>query len=775
MRALEFGLAVERPGYNIFVSGKAGTGKSTVIRSHLEAAIKQDTNHAKGHHVYDWCYVFNFEDHDSPRVIRLEPGMGKQFVRDIAELQSNLSHAISTAFDDDAYKNEVRRINDEASQSRNVQIAEAERAALAKNFSVQVGSMGIAVVPLKDGKPLERNEFVAMSKQQQEEIDTAQREVAERIETVVGRLRTLEENRLEAIHGIDGKVVENVVKPPFAVLENKYRDVDTIQQFLAGLREFSLTEVQILQAAETQDEQARPTIPGDQAAMPQAGLLPFRVNLFVDNSAIDRKQIIVEDNPTFPHLFGNIERTPVPGAALTNHMMLKAGSLVRASGGFLVLEARDVLTHPAVWPALKRVLKGGEVRPEDPSDLAILGLFPQGLRPDAIPIDVKVVMTGEPEVYSLLVAHDPEFWEIFKIRADLDHQTANTASRILEYSRFITDLCNKRELRHFTKTGIASVVEHGARMVESQKKLSTRFGLLADLVVEASEYAARSDSDLVGREHVEEALEQRVYRAARVADAIQGLMIDGTLIVDLEGKKVGQANGLAVYGDGDLMFGKPNKITIRTYMGQQGVINIEREVRLGGAIHNKGVLILTGYLGATFAQKFPLSVNISIAFEQSYGPVDGDSASSTELYAILSSLADVPIRQDIAITGSVNQAGDIQPIGGVNEKVEGFFDLCKAAGKLGSAGILIPRLNVKNLMLRRDVVEAAGKGEFHIYSAASVLEGIEILTGLEAGEPDENGHYPADSVNGRAEAKLRAYADGLRGYYLRHDGRDNGV
>ena len=762
VKAVEFGLGVNRPGYNIFVTGLSGTGKNTVIRSHLRDAVEQNLDGTDGHRVYDWCYVFNFRQPDQPEAISLEPGRGQQFAQDIADLQTSLSRDVPAAFDDDAYKSEIRRIAEEATEQRNKRISEGERVAQAKSFTVQVGPGGIAVVPLKDGKPMDQSTFMALSDEEQEEVNSARREVAEHIGEIVEEVKTLEASRQEAIARLDHTVVENVVASPFAELERRYAGIEDIQTFLQGLREYALSQIQALKGAEDPTEQMLRVVSVGNATMPPDPLLPFRVNLFVDNSAIRKKQIVVEDNPTYPHLFGQIERRPTLGTYITDHTMLRAGSLVRASGGYLVLEAREVLSHPAVWPALKRVMKGGEVRPEDPADIFAPGLFSQGLRPKAIPIDVKIIMSGEPEIYSLLATYDPEFWEIFKVRADLDHQTDNSEERVLDYSRFICGLCNQRRLRHFTRSGVASIVEHGARMVESQNKLSTRFGLLADLVVEASEYAVRSDAEMVTAEHVEEALEQRIYRSARVADTIRELMLEGTLIVALEGEQVGQANGLSVYSVGDFMFGRPSRITARAYMGQQGVINVEREVQMGGPTHDKGVMILSGYLGEKFAQKFPLSVNLSIAFEQSYGPIDGDSASSTELYAILSSLADLPIRQDIAITGSINQMGDIQPIGGANEKVEGFFDLCEAAGRLGTAGVLLPHRNMKNLMLRQEVVDAVNRGEFHVYAVKNVNEGIEILTGVEAGERGADGQYSAESVNGRAQAKLKQYAEGLR-------------
>ena len=477
----------------------------------------------------------------------------------------------------------------------------------------------------------------------------------------------------------------------------------------------------------------------------------------------------MEDNPTYAHLFGQIDRRPTLGTYVTDHTMLRPGSLVQASGGYLVIDARLALSHVAVWPALKRVLKGGEVRPEDPDDLFPGFLMPQPLRPEPIPIEVKVVLTGEPEIYQLLAAYDPDFWEIMKVRADLSSFLNRNEDNMRSYSEFTCGICNERGLRHFSSEGVAALIEYGVRLVGDRDKMSARFGALADVIVESSYWADHDGSERTDRKHVEKALEQKEYRSKQTADVLQELLLNGTLIVELEGSMVGQVNGLAVYSTGDYIFGKPSRITTQAYMGRDGFINIEREARLSGQTHDKGVLILAGYLGNKFARKFPLSVNISLAFEQSYGLVEGDSASSTELYSILSELSGVPIRQGIAVTGSVNQKGQIQPIGGANEKVEGFYDLCKASGKLGAAGVLLPARNLRNLMLRPEIVEAVRNGQFHIYAVSTIDEGIEVLTGLEAGERGPNGEFPAESINGKAEARLRDFANGLRTFYGRQD------
>jgi lon-related putative ATP-dependent protease len=764
VKALEFGLGLNSPGYNIFVTGLTGTGKSTVIRSHLAAAVSNGSGGKGEPNVFDWCYVYNFDQPDQPQAIRLQQGEGAGFAQAIEDLQGSLRRALPEAFDDDAYKNELKSINQSSFAKRNQHVLEADRMAREQGFSVQLSPAGIAVIPMQGEEPMDQATFASLPESEQDAINKSRRAILNSLDQAMEELRSLEDDRITQVGDLDRNVVENVVAVPFQKLTDTFSDSSQVLEFIEKLRTHTLQNISAFRAPGPEIAAVPMPAQFNLATFQRDPLLPYKINLFVDNSNTDRKQIVTEENPTYAHLFGQIERPSTLEARPTDHTMLKAGSLVRASGGFLVLEARDVLAQSAVWPALKRVLRDQETQPEDPAAIFAPGFFSQGLRPEPIPIDVKVVMSGEPEIYSALARFDPDFWQVFKIRADLDFQTDINADRLMEYSRFISGLCTERATLHFSSDGAAEIIERAARMVDSQQKLSTRFGLLADIVVEAADYAAISGAKIVGRKHVIDALEGRTNRSARIADAVQEMMLDGTLIVDLDGARIGQVNGLSVYGDGDVVFGRPSKITARSFMGAQGVVNVEREVDLAGQTHDKGVLIISGYLGATFAKHIPLSVNVSIVFEQSYGLIDGDSASSTELYAILSSLAEVPIRQDIAVTGSINQFGEIQPIGGVNEKIEGFFDLCSASGKLGSAGVIIPRKNLLHLMLRDDVLDAMESGEFTLYAVDHVDHGIEILTGVEAGIRGDDGMFPADSINGLVNSRLREYALGLRNF-----------
>jgi predicted ATP-dependent protease len=491
---------------------------------------------------------------------------------------------------------------------------------------------------------------------------------------------------------------------------------------------------------------------------PTDPFLPYRVNVFVDNSDTQGPPIIVETNPTYHNLFGVIEKKPIVGGYVTDFTLVKAGSISKANGGYLVLYDRDVLSNGGVWEALQRVIKNRELRIEEPG--TFFGWVPpQGLRPEPIPTDTKIIMIGDPYLYRTLATLDPDFRETFKVKADFNFEIDRSQENIVAFACFISDYCNREGLRHLDTSGVARVIEHCARLVEDQEKLSTRFSDMVDLLIESDFWAAKENAELVSEKHVERAIVEKTFRLNLVEKRLQELIAEGTVLVGVEGSVVGQVNGLAVYQMGDFSFGKPSRITARTFMGRGGIINIERESKLSGKTHDKGVLILGGFLGGKYAQQHPLSLSSSVCFEQSYDGVDGDSASSTELYAILSSLAEIPIRQGIAVTGSVNQKGEIQAIGGINYKIEGFFDVCRLKGLTGEQGVMIPRANLRNLMLRSDVVSAVKEGHFHIYAVDTIDEGLEVLTGVSAGQRQGDGHYPQETVNDRVQRKLLHYAE----------------
>jgi predicted ATP-dependent protease len=548
----------------------------------------------------------------------------------------------------------------------------------------------------------------------------------------------------------------------FDRLIKEYRSSAKIAQYLNDLKTFTLNNLDAFKGKEEQPQAVPGLLPEYLTRDP---FLPFHVNVFVDNSETIGPPVITEPNPNYANLFGKIERRFLLGGYLSDHTMLKPGAVHLANGGYLLLSARDVLSNPAVWPTLKRVIRTKEVRIEDPFEQ--LGFVSaQGLRPRPMPIDVKIVLIGDAMLYQLLAMYDEDFWEIFKVKADFDFQVDRSKKNMVSFAAFIAGCCEENDMRHFDRTACAKVMEYTSRVVADQKKMSSRFAWIKELVEEAEYWANKERAKLVSARHVEKAIEERRFRHNLPDERIKEMINRGTIMIDVDGSVVGQVNGLSIYALGDVMFGKPARITGRTFLGRGGVINIERESQLSGRVHDKGVLILSGYLGWKYAQDTPLSLSASLCFEQSYEGVDGDSASSAELYALLSSLSEVPIKQNIAVTGSVNQKGELQAIGGVNQKIEGFFQVCMAKGLTGEQGVIMPRQNLHNLMLREEVVTAVRQGKFHVYAVNTVDEGIEILTGIPAGKRRKDGTYPQNSINYRVDRQLREMAGKLRKFSL---------
>ena len=583
----------------------------------------------------------------------------------------------------------------------------------------------------------------------------------------MAKVREAKKEPGDLIHDHERSASEHRVADIFRPTVNAYENVPEVNHYLRHLADNVLDHLNLFKDDEAVPSQTAPPM----GSAPPSGsgpgnpFLAFEINLLVDNSDVVTSPIVVEPNPNWGNLFGRIERRATMGTYFSDHSMLKPGSIHQANGGYLVLNARDVLTYPPVWEGLKRVIRNREIRLEDPAEQN--GFFvPQGLRPEPIPLDIKVIITGDESTYRLLTTVDNEdFWDLFKVKAEFDNKVDITPDNIDAYCAFICRTCEDEGLRAFDANGAARVIEFAARMVSDQKKLSTRFGQIKDLLIESDYWAGQASCELVLGEHVEQAVNNKIHRLNIVEEQAQEMVENGSLLLDFTGSVVGQVNGLAVYDLGDFSFGRPSRITAQTFAGREGVINIEREASLSGSTHDKGVLILSGYLGAKFGQERPLTLSSSLCFEQSYDGVDGDSASSTELYAIMSSLSGLPLKQNLSVTGSVNQMGEIQPIGGVNQKVEGMFDVCRIAGLTGDQGVMVPHQNLRNLMLRADVVAAIKEGKFHIYSVRTIDEGLEILTGVTAGERGPHGEFPEGTVNGLVEKRLRELHQSMRGYY----------
>ena len=758
IRAIEFGLGVNKPGFNIFVTGLTGTGKTSIIKAFLKRAITaQGVPSADAVTPEDWCYVYNFADADRPQALKIRRGWGKVLKSDMEQLVQDLQREAKKMFESDDYAHQ-RQGTVEQIQKRQQEMMEGLMAEAGQNgFALRMTPSGIVLLPTKDGKPMQEPDYLALSAAEKKQLEEKRGELEKKVEDTLREGKKLEREIAAKLEVVETQAADYLVRIPLAELKDKYQDHPKVVRYLDGVRDHILKNLQRFKGGEA----TPPTGPMGAMQFGEPSIDPFqpyRVNVFVDNSDTQGAPIIVETNPTFHNLFGVIEKKPIVGGYITDFTLIKAGSISRANGGYLVLYDRDVLSNAGVWEALQRVIKNRELRIEEPS--AFFGFVPpQGLRPEAIPTDTKVIMIGGPYLYRTLASADPDFRETFKVKADFNFEIDRSQENITAFACFISDYCNREGLRHFDIEGVARVIEQCARQVEDQNKLSTRFSDMVDLLIESDYWAGKENVELVSGKHVERALVEKTFRLNLIEKRLQEMIAEGTVLVDVDGAVVGQVNGLAVYQLGDFSFGKPSRITAKTFMGRGGIVNIERESKMSGNSHDKGVLILGGFLGGKYAQQTPLSLSSSVCFEQSYDGVDGDSASSTELYAILSSLSDIPIKQGIAVTGSVNQNGEVQAIGGVNYKIEGHYDVCRLKGFSAGQGVMIPRANVRNLMLRGDVVAAVRAGTFHIYAVSTIDEGIEVLTGIAAGARNSDGTYPEGSVNDRVQQKLKLFSE----------------
>lgn len=769
IKAIEFGLGMDSSGYNIYVAGLTGTGKTTIIKSHLERVVKERCIEAGCKEPSDWFYVNDFNDPDRPVVLQLPKGRAKNFKLEMEELIKHIKNEISRVFESEEYALQKKRILEESQKKQHQLFQELERRANEQGFTLQSSPMGLMIIPVKAGKPMTPEEYLALDQAEREELEQRRMELMSRLSDSIKSIQAFEREARKNVQELDTKVGQFAVEPMVHTLEQEYLEFPEVPAYLRAVKGDILSNLDSFRATGEASQQA-----GAPAPVPD-GFNKYKVNVLVDNTDTDGLPIITETNPTYGNMFGRIEKRSIFGTYVTDFTMIRPGAVSRANGGYLVVNALDILINPGVWEALKRTLKNKEVRIEDLAEQ--LGFFTTaGLKPQPIPTDVKVIMIGNAYIYHLLYSMDEDFKRIFKVKADFDYQMPRDQECIENYISFIATCCQRDRLSPFDRTGVAKVIEYGARLVESQDKLSTRFIDVVDIIREADYWACQEESPVVTAAHVSRAIEEKIYRSNLLEERLQKLIEEGTLLVDVVGTVTGQVNGLAVYDLGDVSFGKPSRITAETFMGRSGVINIERESKLSGKIHDKGVMILSGYLGHKFAQEKPLTLSTSICFEQSYEGVDGDSASSTELYAILSSLSGLPIQQGIAVTGSVNQKGEIQPIGGVNQKIEGFFDVCTAKGLTGQQGVIIPHQNIKNLMLREDVLEAVERGMFHIFAVEKIDQGIELLTGVPAGSRNGNGAYPEGTVNYLVDKRLKELSRGLKefGGEEPRDGKNGG-
>jgi lon-related putative ATP-dependent protease len=744
-RALEFGMGLKSKGYNIFVTGSPGTGRSMAIRHFLQQRCRHEPTPD------DWVYVYNFETNGRPQPIALRPGQGAIFRNNMKSLIESLQISLNQAFESSTYRDAVHALEHKLDEQRENKLLALDRKATEAGFDLQDTPSGLVVAP-QDEETGEANEANGEGQVRRE----TQRALQVELQNILRELRHLERDSREERRRLDREVTEAAVRDEFETLRESYAEMPAVLSYLVALGEDLLDQV----------SRAAPSL--DEKDLEQAvDWRRYEINLLVDNSAGEGAPVVVQLNPTYENLFGRLEYEAQGQAITTNHTQIKAGDLHRANGGYLVIYASELYRQRETWEALKRALKAEEVemRPvqlEGP-------IMTNSIWPQPIPLRLKLILLGTSSFYYNLFENDEEFSDLFKVRADFSDTMPRDGTNEMAYAEFITARCREEKLRDFGRDAVAKVIEHGARLADYQCKLSTRFGSIANLVRESDYYAGQNGHEIVTAGDVQQALDERLHRASKAAEQLLEEILEGTIFIATEGSVVGQVNGLSVHDIGEFSFGHPGRITARTFMGDNGVIHIERETDMSGPIHDKGVLTLNAYLGGIYAQHQPLSLNASLTFEQYYGGVEGDSASSTELYALISSLGQIPLRQGIGATGSVNQRGEVQPIGAVNEKVEGFFDICRARGLTGEQGVIIPESNIANLMLREDVVQAVADGLFHIWPVSTIDEGIELLSGIPAGKPDGNGEYPAGTVHYAVKKRLHELATELKSFGDHHD------
>lgn len=764
VNALRLGLDIDSQGYNLFVNGQPGTGRKTAVNCLLKETerIKRIPD--------DKIYVNNFKNQDMPVLIRLKAGSGRKFKKDMELFVDHLLKYIPAVFESENYQ-ERRKEKIEAVKTKQKElIKKFEEEAAKENFTLvqmQIGAMIRPVLlPLMDGKPVNFDRIKELeaegklSREDLEKMERTQSKLMDRLEKVFEGLKEQDKSAAEQLKALEGEMINPVIDENIKEIKKNYQNED-IDKYLEEVKERVQENPERFLRTGGEDKEmmvlkGRPGEEGDP-------FTDFRVNLLVDNCDATQAPVIFETSPSYSNLFGTVEITlDRPGGARTDFTKIKAGSFLKADGGFLIVEALDMLVEPGVWPAFKRALKNRQMEIQIYAPVYMVSI--SAMKPQPIACDVKVAIVGDSELYQLLYHQDPDFKKIFKLRADFDSVMDVNSETIMDYANFIKRIVSWEKLLVLDNKAVAAVVDYGVRMAGRQKKLSTQFNRVADILREANYWALKDKMTTLTDTYVHKAIAEKNQRSALIEEKIQEMIADGSIMIAVDGTEVGQVNGLSVFDMGDYMFGKPSRITANVAVGDAGVINIEREALMSGPIHNKGVFILSGYFRTQFAQDKPLAISASLCFEQSYSGVDGDSASSTEMYALLSALSGLPLRQDIAVTGSVNQKGEIQSIGGVNEKIEGFFAVCSVMGLTGTQGVMIPYQNVEDLMLKDEVINAVKEGKFHIYPVKAVDEGIEILTGIPAGIRQEDGLYPTGTVNHMVDAKLRTFAERWKHY-----------
>jgi lon-related putative ATP-dependent protease len=762
VEALKFGVEIGSEGYNLFVLGPSGYGRHSVVQDYLNRLAKNKPVPS------DWCYVNNFIDSYKPRLLKLPAGRGRKLAEDMERLVEDLRNSIPAAFENDKYRMRRQEIEHEVSEQQDKALDAVKKRAKKRSITLIQTPSGIALSPTLDGEILDQDSFRKLPekdrKRIQKDITTLQADIEKIIHQIPRIRRSIQRKVKELNRAVTKAAVLGLVED----LRHEYADLENVQDYLNKVLEDVVEYAEDLFLSKEGPGQGPGNMPTEE--MQAASMVRYRVNVLVDHGATKGTPVLYEDNPCYNNLLGRVEHVSHMGTLLTDFTLIKPGMLHLANGGYLVIDAMQLLMQPFAWDSLKRCLRSREIRIESlGQSLSLVSTV--SLEPEPLPLDIKVVLVGDRMLYYMLHELDPEFSKFFKVAVDFEDQMDRSPKNVMLYARLIATLVRKAALMHFDKGAVARVIEFSSRHAEDAEKLTMEIRSIADLLEESNYWAKQGASKVVKAEHVEKAMVQATQRLSRIQTRWREETLRGTFIIDTDGEKVGQINGLSVIQLGGHAFGHPGRITAQVRMGGGEVIDIEREVNLGGSLHSKGMMILSGYLMGHFVSDKPLSLSASIVFEQSYNGVDGDSASSTELYALLSALSGLPIKQSLAVTGALSQMGEVQAIGGVNEKIEGFFELCKARGLTGDQGVLIPAANVKHLMLHPEIVEAVKQKQFHIYPINHVDEGIAILTGVNAGKRNANGKFPKNSVNGRVEQRLVQFAEQSRAFHA-NDGKD---
>jgi lon-related putative ATP-dependent protease len=758
--AVEFAIGIRQPGFNIFALGHTGSGRHELIEDFLaQQAASEETPP-------DWCYVYNFDDSYRPLAIQLPAGQGAHFSREVDEMIKELHTVLPAAFETEEYRIRLQAVEAALRERQDAAFRVLQEEARGKQLDLLRTPSGLVFAPVdENNEVVEPEAFQKLDEATKERVRTQIEEMQSKLQAVLQQAPDWEREARNVLRTLQEEVTRFTVEPIILRLGKKYAEQEIIQRHLRAMQADILQNLEhfVAPASDEQPPSEQGTI--SRAANQQANHNRYRVNLLIDRSHLQGAPVIYEDNPAHGNLVGRVEYVTRMGGMDTDFTLIRSGALHRANGGYLMIDARRLLLEPYAWEGLKRALRSGQIRIETPGQM-LSQVNVITLEPQPIPLEIKVALVGDPMLYYMLSQNDPDFEELFKVVADFEDQMERTPDSEPRYARLLASIAQERHLRPLDAPSIARVIEESARMAGDAHKISMRVTAITDLLQEADYWAGCDKEEIIRQKHIEQAIAAQEYRSGRIPERSRESILQGTVHIETSGARIGQINGLSVLDMGKIRFGQPSRITARVRMGAGEVVNIEREVALSGQIHSKGVLILASYLSTHYATDYPLSLHASLVFEQSYGGVDGDSASTTELYALLSALSGIPIRQSLAVTGSVDQFGNVQAIGGVNEKIEGFFAICQARGLTGDQGVLIPQSNVRNLMLRKPVIDAVEAGKFHIYPVESVAQGIELLTGVAAGEMDEHGEYPKETVNNAVQERLRSFAERWFSFHL---------